>query len=290
MNELSAGIHLPFRLLTLAVFIALPGYVLIQDGMFMDAVLYTSVAHNQAQGIGSFWFPVFSDLNLGIRGPHTFHEQPPLVFGIVSLFFRLLGNSMYVERFYVFLTTCITAALIRHLWLFIFKADPKAKRFSWLPVLLWITTPTIFWSASNNVNENTMGIFTLSAVICSFHAFDRKGWPAVALWLCSGALITLATLSKGFPGLFPLGIPFFIGSVPDASVSRRSQVIPCSCCWFRSVPIPCFFCCRRAGRACPYTCSNGHYTVLRKTRQPGTGCNRSKASYPTSCRKPACCC
>jgi hypothetical protein len=60
--------QLPFWLITIAILIGLPGYTLIQDGMFMDAMLYTSVAHNEAQGIGTFWFPQFSKSNLNTAG------------------------------------------------------------------------------------------------------------------------------------------------------------------------------------------------------------------------------
>lgn len=199
--------QMPFWCITIAVLIALPGVTLVQDGMFMDAVLYTSVAHNEAQGIGTFWFPQFSKLNLNVAGLHAFHEQPPLVFGIQSVFFRIFGDSMYVERFYVFLTTCITAWLLHLFWRRVFIARPEWKRMSWLPILLWITVPTVFWGASNNVNENTMGIFTLASVLCSYVALQREQGFAIWLWIGSGIFIFLATLSKGFPGFFPLCVP-----------------------------------------------------------------------------------
>ncbi|WP_118974229.1 ArnT family glycosyltransferase [Taibaiella koreensis] len=199
--------HLPFWLITLAIFIGLPGYTLIQDGMFMDAMLYTSVAHNEALGWGSFWYPQFSQLNLDLPGVHAFHEQPPLAFGIQSLFFRLFGSSMYVERFYVFFTSCIAAFLIHRLWRLVFRNDKTLAGYSWLPVFFWITIPTVFWTASNNVNENTMGVFILASVLCSWKALNGPGrsWGWI---IVSGLLIFLATLSKGFPGFFPLCVPF----------------------------------------------------------------------------------
>lgn len=203
--------NFPFWLITLAIVIGLPGVTLIQDGMFMDAMLYTSVAHNQGQGIGTFWFPQFSKLNLNISGVHAFHEQPPLVFGIQSVFFRILGSSMYVERFYVFLTTCVTAGLIHVLWRVIFKTREDIKKLSWLPIFFWITIPTVFWGASNNVNENTMGIFTQASVLCSWVALQRASGSSWRVWILSGIFIVLATLSKGFPGFFPLCVPFIYG-------------------------------------------------------------------------------
>src|ERR1700685_3790893 len=94
--------NLPFWLLTFAILIGLTVPVLIKDGMFMDAMLYSSVSHNLSQGIGTFWFPQFSFRNMG--GLSSFHEQPPLVFGIQSIFFRILGGSLYTERIYTFIT------------------------------------------------------------------------------------------------------------------------------------------------------------------------------------------
>ena len=78
--------HLPFWIATLALFIGLIVSVLIQDGMFMDGMLYTNVAKNLGNGIGTFWNPISSETWMA-DGRATFHEHPPLVFGIQSVFF-----------------------------------------------------------------------------------------------------------------------------------------------------------------------------------------------------------
>ena len=52
--------HLPFWLITLSMFVALILPTLLQDGMFMDGLFYASVSKNLADGIGTFWFPHFS--------------------------------------------------------------------------------------------------------------------------------------------------------------------------------------------------------------------------------------
>jgi 4-amino-4-deoxy-L-arabinose transferase-like glycosyltransferase len=205
LNKMLNNKHFPFWLIAVGILIGLTVPTLIQDGMFMDAMLYTSVSHNMSMGIGSFWFPEFSVHN--IAGMASFHEQPPLVFGIQSLFFRLLGDSMYVERFYVFLTTCITAFLIVLLWKEIFRNNDSLIKMGWLPVLLWITIPVCFWSYSNNMHENTMGVFTLCAVLFSYKAFQTKK-HSVLLIVLSGLFIFLASFSKGIPGFFPITIPF----------------------------------------------------------------------------------
>src|SRR5690606_38523269 len=105
---------------------------------------------------------------------------------------------------------------------FLFAKDQRLKLLSWLPVFLWITIPLVFWSGANNVNENTMGVFTIGAVWLFLKAQTaRRGglW-----WLLAGAAaVVLATLSKGFPGLFPLCVPMVFGLVRrEPGALRRS--------------------------------------------------------------------
>ncbi|PKP18632.1 MAG: hypothetical protein CVU05_13165 [Bacteroidetes bacterium HGW-Bacteroidetes-21] len=211
----------PFWLFAIAVTIGLTLPVLIQDGMFMDAMLYTSVAHNMSQDFGTFWFPQFSLNNMA--GLTSFHEQPPLVFWIQSLFFRLLGDSMYVERFYTFLTLAITAALIIIFWRKINKDNPEIIPTSWLPVVLWITIPVCFWSYSNNMHENTMGIFTLVSVFLLYKAITSEGYH-ILLLIVSGIFIFLATLSKGIPGFFPISVPFLYWLIVRKSSFSKAVV------------------------------------------------------------------
>ena len=205
MRHLLRTQHTPFFLLAFAIMIALTLPMLIQDGMFMDAVLYTSVSHNLSQGIGTCWFPQFSPRNLAIDGVNGFLEQPPLGYWIQSLFFRLFGSSMYVERFYTFLMMSISAGLIVVLWRSIFKSDTEIKRMSWLPLILWITIPVCFWSFSNNMLENTMGVFILGAVLFAYKACcGMKAFPHL---LVAGIFVFLASFTKGIPGFFPIVVP-----------------------------------------------------------------------------------
>lgn len=200
--------NLPFWWITMAFVIGLILPLLIQDGMFMDGMLYTSVGKNLGNGIGTFWFPKFS--LYGIAGNTAFHEHPPLVFGIQAVFFFVFGNSMYVERFYSFFTALVTAYLIHELWQFLVRGESKLtyNKISWLPIFLWIIVPVTFWSFQNNMQENTMGIFTLLAVITALKGLYLG--RNIILWLlASGGFIFLASLSKGVPGIFPMGVVGF---------------------------------------------------------------------------------
>lgn len=201
---------MPFWLFTLSLMLVLTLPSLVQDGMFTDAVLYTSVSRNLANGLGTFWFPYFDPCN--IIGISSFHEQPPLAFGIQALFFKIFGDHFFVERLYTFFTMCLTALLITILWKEIYKKKPEYKPMAWLPVLLWITIPVCFWSYSNNMHENTMGIFILLSVIVMYKSLKSEKFLLLN-WLLAGLLICMAALSKGFPGFFSLGLPFLYWAI-----------------------------------------------------------------------------
>lgn len=228
-NKYSSWTDLPFWLFTIGIMLLLTLPTLIQDGMFLDGILYTSVSHNLSEGIGTFWFPVASP-SYELAGSVYFHEHPPLVFGIQSMFFKVLGDSMYVERFYIFLTMCITALLIKLFWDSIFKNGEDNRKISWLPVFFWITIPACFWSYTNNMMENTMGIFALLSVILIYRSVGSEKDQLRSL-LLPGFFIFLATMSKGVPGFFPLGVPFLYWAVyrkkPFLRVVLQTLVILC---------------------------------------------------------------
>lgn len=197
--------HLPFWIITITALIGLTLPVLIQDGMFADAVLYSCVSRNLSEGWGTFWFPQYSTLNVG--GLHSFHEHPPLVFGIQSFFFKLMGDSIYTERIYTYVTFLIAIILIIKIWNLQFKSKSSILKYSWLPLFFWISSPVIFWSYSNNMQENTLNVFCLAAVLCCLKAYEKDKLQAY-YFLLAGAFVFLATFSKGVPGFFPIAIPF----------------------------------------------------------------------------------
>lgn len=169
---------------------------LIPEGMFFDGLVYSSVGRNMSEGTGSFWNPVFDA---------PFRGHPPLAMWLQSLFFRFWGDHFYTEKVYCFVVWAFTVFMIIKIWKTVFKND-EAKNAFWLPLLLWYTIPTVLWGYANNVLENTMGVFDLIAVFLIFSSFeaDRRKYLYLGV---SGICITLASLSKGFPGLFPLAVP-----------------------------------------------------------------------------------
>jgi hypothetical protein len=101
---------------------------------------------------------------------------------------------------------CTASWLIHLLWKEIFRDKDGIRSISWLPVIFWIIIPTSFWANSNNMMENTMSIFDISAVFFIYRSLNsEKHRPG--LLLIAGFFIFLATFSKGVPGFFPLAIP-----------------------------------------------------------------------------------
>ena len=55
----------------------------LQEGMFMDGQIYAAVAQNLADGLGTFWAPVYQP-----SSTVPYSEQLPMFTGLESLFFQ----------------------------------------------------------------------------------------------------------------------------------------------------------------------------------------------------------
>lgn len=189
---------LPFWLFTFAVICALVLSQLVQEGAFMDGMLYVAVSKNFALDNGTFWNPNLSQTFLT-----NFREQPPLYFGLLGTLYKVLGLSIYVERLFCFLCLVLNTFYIHKLWKAIYKNDTEMAKQSWLPILLWITIPVSFWAYTNHVEETLMSVFTLASVYYLYQALHKKQDLFFNISL-AGIFIVLASLTKGIQGLFPL--------------------------------------------------------------------------------------
>ena len=189
----------PFYLLLLALFILLFIPNLIKKGMFVDGLWYATISNNLADGIGSFWSPCFTRTMY----PHFF-EHPPLVFGIQSTFFKLFGNSLYVEKIYAFFIICITLTLIIILWRLLFRDSPELRSFAFMPGILWIIHDTTYLYYPNNLLECTQGVFILISVIFIVKGIQEANKRSYLFMFLAGISLIFSFLSKGFTGLYPL--------------------------------------------------------------------------------------
>ena len=184
----------------------------LQDGMFMDGQIYAAVAQNLADGLGTFWAPVYQP-----SSPVPYSEQLPLFAGMESLLFRVLGGSVWTERVFMALAWIANAAgigaLQRRWW-----PERWGDSALWI-VALWSSAPLVGWGMGNHVQEMWMAPFTLWAVV----AMSHTRW----LWV-GGVLTVAAALFKGPQGLFPLvWLPLLggLGLVPRTEVVRRFGIV-----------------------------------------------------------------
>ena len=168
---------------------------LLTRGMFMDGLIYTSVADNMANGIGSFWHPTYTATQFP-----DFYEHPPLMMWLLSLWFSLFGTSMMAAKAYSVVVLLLTAVLLTAVW----KQLGFKTSLGWLPLLMLTLIPDVVLAAHNNYLEGTMTVFVLAAVWFVLRG-KGAGWHLLA-----GLMLALAFLTKGPTGLFPLALPLLM--------------------------------------------------------------------------------
>jgi 4-amino-4-deoxy-L-arabinose transferase-like glycosyltransferase len=185
---------LPFYLFVTGVFLIIICKDIFSNGMFLDGIIYSTVSKNLANGIGTFWNPHFTATCLP-----DFHEHPPLAFGIQSIFYKFLGESRFTDKIYSLLTVVIAGYIIMKIW------KKLGYKYGWFPLFIWITTPTVFWASYNNLLENTLTIFTSLSVFFYLKSQENDKYFFI---FCSGLMLTLGFLTKGFVAFFPWTFPF----------------------------------------------------------------------------------
>jgi len=186
-----------FWLFTSALCAALLLPALVQDGMFQDGALYASVSKNLAEGYGTFWDPTFSETAIT-----SFHEQPPLMFALEAVFFKIFGG-IWPERIYSLLTAMLGIWLLARLWKASLPPHDEWKNLDWLPALIFFVMPVTFYAYTNNLEECTMTVFVLAGVLQIVRAMREENFSSLRL-LQAGFWLLCAGLTKGVQGLFPL--------------------------------------------------------------------------------------
>ncbi len=184
----------------------------LQEGMFMDGQIYAAVAQNLADGLGSFWAPVYQP-----SSPVPYSEQLPMFTGLESLFFRVLGGSLWTERVFMAVAWIATAAGLCALQI---KWWPQRGLESaiWI-VAVWSSAPLVGWGMGNHVQEMWMAPFAVWSVVAMSHS----------RWVWLGGLLTVAAaLFKGPQGLFPLvWLPLVggLGLLHRGAAARRFGIV-----------------------------------------------------------------
>lgn len=169
--------------------------------MYTDGVAYAGLSMNMANGIGTFWNPKLSEIH-----HFSFHEHPPLVFGIQSLYFKVFGDGIVTERLYAGSIFLLSGFLMILLWREALRDLPYMRRLWFIPLTIWLANEVVYHFYPANILEPTMILFTLAAVYGGLRAVRAGTGKGLryGLAVAAGLLVFGAALSKGFVALFPL--------------------------------------------------------------------------------------
>ena len=187
----------------------------VPQGMFVDGLLYSSISRNLAEGRGSWWLPYFS-IAYWIEGipREYYYENPPLLFWMQSVFFRVLGDHWWVEKLYATLLLLFNCFLINRIWKTVLKSINDERSLPWLPVLFFYLIPIVFWGSAYNLIDSQLLTFCLLATWALLSGLinqrQRTLYYVFALFF-----IFLGILTKGPVAVYPVALPFFYFTVFD---------------------------------------------------------------------------
>ena len=200
-------------LLAASIFFILSTFELFTPGQFMDGATYASISRNLSQGIGSFWELFYTPYLYP-----NFIEHPPFFFWIQSLFFKIIGDKWYTEDIMGVLLWAITALGIEKIgkW-----SNLSNGGIQWA-LIFWAIIPIVCWSYGNNLLETLVSPLTVWSVAIAIYGIQKKYQSLIFI---SGLFISMAFLTKGPVGLFPLSFPFFWHVTSDSNRKLRLIII-----------------------------------------------------------------
>jgi hypothetical protein len=191
---------LVFLVISLYCLLVLPR--MLSYGMFMDGVVYASIARNMAENYGSFWQPYYTATVFPI-----FYEHPPLGFWLQSWAYRLCGDSVYVEAWWGCCVGTLLLLVLTGIWRCL-TPQGYALAGAWFPIMLFIVTPMTSWAVANNMLETMMTFFILlSVLLCLLSLKNPTIFFSCLYGTLSGLSMFCAILIKGPVALFPLAVP-----------------------------------------------------------------------------------
>jgi|JI9StandDraft_1071089.scaffolds.fasta_scaffold08652_4 4-amino-4-deoxy-L-arabinose transferase-like glycosyltransferase len=249
--------HTTILLFSILLFVLLILSGLVTDGMFFDGIAYADVARNLAIGEGNIW-----DLHYTKTFSYHYHDQPPLTFLIQAIFFKCLGTSIFVERFYCFVFALLWIVFIAKL----FSRYVNDKSAGYFPIILWMTVSIVPWTFQNNLQEVTMGFFTLCGVYFALTGMQQQ---RLLLVFIAGVFTFCASFCKGAQGLFPIVAPFLFYITYRTISFRKTFEYQIAIIAFPIFMYALFFF---------YEPANTTYTLYAKTRLVRTFSNQSNTT------------
>ncbi len=187
----------------------------VPQGMFVDGVLYASISRNLAEGRGTWWLPYFS-IAYWIEGipRNYYYENPPLLFWMQSVFFRVFGDHWWVEKLYATVLLLFNCFLITRIWKTVLKSINGEHSLPWLPVLFFYLIPIVFWGSAYNLIDSQLLTFCLLATWALVSGLINQSERALQ-YLLAVCFIFLGILTKGPVAVYPVALPFLYFMVFD---------------------------------------------------------------------------
>jgi len=189
-------------LFALTLYFLLLGYKLMRLGAHADGVEYGSVARNLADGLGTFWKPYHDD----IRRP-VFHDHPPLVFWIQSIFFKVFGDGPYLESFYGLFAGLGILGSTALFWQRVRRDFQLSSLGNWWPILLLVSLPLFTYTLQVNRLVNTYAILAVFAAYAAYRSVIGNKHTVFLFSMLSGILIYLGFIAKGPVAFFAFAVP-----------------------------------------------------------------------------------
>ena len=183
--------------MTLALWLLLLVPWVFTQGIFVDGLYYGTIARNwYFEGTGTWNF------YLSKTQFQPFYSHPPLAFWLQGAVFSIVGDVWYCDRLYSALMCIATGSAIFGIWSLFYR-----KQNVWLPLLCWLLIPTVLWSYSNNILENTLTAACTWAVYWALSAVKQEKYGYLRL-VAAGIFTFLGLMTKGPAAAFPLALPF----------------------------------------------------------------------------------
>jgi len=201
-------------LFVFSLYFLLIGHKLMRLGIYGDGIEYANVARNMADGLGSFWKPYHDDF-----GYLVFHEHPPLIFWIQSIFFRIFGDGPYLETFYGFFMGMLILFWTGLFWQQVRRDFQCPDIGSWWPMLLLVPLPIFTYILAINRIVNT---WMLLAIIAAYLAYlsTVKTRHTVYFSILAGSAVYLGFIAKGPVAFFQFAVPLLAWLTLKANFSK----------------------------------------------------------------------
>jgi hypothetical protein len=201
-------------LFVFTLYFLLLGHKLMRLGIHGDGLEYATVAMNMADDVGTFWKPYLDDAIHPV-----FHEHPPLVFWIQSVFFRIFRDGLYLENFYGAFVGLVILGCMAFFWQRVRRDFQLSPLGSWWPMLLIVSLPIYTYIMQTNRLICTYTILAILPTYASYRSMIGNR-HMVLFSLLSGVLIYLGFIAKGPVAFFTLAVPAITWIALKAKFSR----------------------------------------------------------------------